>query len=97
MAIDASTPATESTLYQLVSPELKQNCSMCFSFYYYMYGNDTGTLNINIYHNRSIHNALSIVGDQGQQWYKGEIEIADIYQPYRVSELETKIQLLHLM
>lgn len=82
--MDASTPATEDTLYQIVSPELSQQCTMCFSFYYYMYGNDTGSLNVFLYQNKTYNLIWDKKGEQGKQWIMGIIEItSDI--PYRVS------------
>ena len=81
--MDASTPATESTLYQIVSPELSQQCPMCFSFYYYMYGNETGSLNVFLYQNNTYNLVWEKQGDQGKKWLMGNVELnTDL--PFRV-------------
>ncbi|XP_067933256.1 uncharacterized protein [Watersipora subatra] len=84
LATDASSSATNSTIYQLVSPQLKQNCSMCFTFSYYMYGNGTETLNVNLFYNNTIQNMMSIRGRQGKTWLKGQFPITDVYTAYKI-------------
>lgn len=58
---------------------------MCFTFYYYMYGNDTGSLNVYLHYNGKTHTELSIIGEKGQKWLQGQVEITAVDVPYKVS------------
>ena len=45
------------------------------NFYYHMYGDDMGDLDIEIYNGNNYINIFSISGDQGNQWIKDSIPI----------------------
>ena len=45
------------------------------NFYYHMYGDDMGDLDIEIYNGNNYVNIFSISGDQGNQWIKDSIPI----------------------
>ncbi len=57
------------------------------TFYYYMYGSDMGTLQIDLYYNGSWHNAINtnwngtyatnISGNQGFDWYMATVDISE--------------------
>ena len=83
MGLDVS-KATEGSTYQLASQELKQNCSMCFTFYYYLYSINNSTINVNLVYNKVTHNEMTIAKGQEKGWHRSQVEITDIYVTYKV-------------
>ena len=84
MAVNLSA-ATKDSTYKLASQELRQNCTMCFTFYYYMYNVNNGSLNVNVIFNNTTHNRFHVTHTHEQRWFQGQIEITDIYTTYLVS------------
>ena len=79
MYIETSIPRVPGDKAWLSSPVILQmSDTICFSFYYYMYGEDVGTLNVII---RSIDSGSvssplwSVFGEKGDFWLKGQIAI----------------------
>ena len=80
MYIETSIPRVPGDKAWLSSPVILQmSDTICFSFYYYMYGEDVGTLNVII---RSIDSGSvssplwSVFGEKGDFWLKGQIAIS---------------------
>lgn len=46
MYIEASSPRTTGDAARLISPLYQDNQAVCLSFWYHMYGNGIGTLNV---------------------------------------------------
>ena len=79
MYIETSIPRVPGDKAWLSSPVIPQmSNTICLSFYYYMYGEDVGTLNVII---RSIDSGSvssplwSVFGEKGDFWLKGQIAI----------------------
>ncbi|KAL5006372.1 hypothetical protein ScPMuIL_015178 [Solemya velum] len=61
---------------RLVSQRFEQSQMICdFTFYYYMYGADIGSLNIYRKENQANRLLWSLSGDQGQRWTKQSISV----------------------
>lgn len=56
----------------------------CLKFSYYMYGDNTGTLNVLVDDGQGEITEWSRTGDQGQQWNQAEINL-NFTTPSRVS------------
>ena len=84
MAINVS-KATKGSTYQLASQELKQNCSMCFTFNYYLSSINNSTINVNlVLINKTAGKTMLSLTDRDNTWHKGQVEIADIDTEYTV-------------
>ena len=66
----------------LVSPKIypkrdNDERSLCFAFFYHMYGRHMGTLNINFIEAGSLqlHNLWSRSGEVGQEWLEGQVHL----------------------
>lgn len=65
----------------MISPEVLNTAHKCstISFYYHMYGDDIGSLNLYLVHDPppyQLDNPVwGLVGNQGNKWIKGELNI----------------------
>ncbi|XP_013393211.1 MAM and LDL-receptor class A domain-containing protein 1 [Lingula anatina] len=76
MYIEVSAPRKVNDIARLTSPKYKDNQAMCLQFYYHMYGQDIGTLNVFAKVNQALGSAVfSMKGDQGNKWQVGQATI----------------------
>ncbi|XP_013397768.1 MAM and LDL-receptor class A domain-containing protein 1-like [Lingula anatina] len=76
MYIEVSAPRKVNDIARLTSPKYKDNQAMCLQFYYHMYGQDIGTLNVYAKVNQALGGAVfSMKGDQGNKWQVGQATI----------------------
>ncbi|KAJ6218559.1 hypothetical protein RDWZM_009716 [Blomia tropicalis] len=89
--LESSYPRTPNEAARLYSP-VYQNLNgiedICFQFYYHMYGSAIGSLRVYVLERSQILKELAprleLIGDQGNQWLKAQIEINAINgQPLR--------------
>ena len=64
MYIETSSPRVQGDVAKLTSPMLKFSGNMCLKFFYHMYGETIGKLDVTI-NGRSV---FSRMGNQGNKW-----------------------------
>ncbi|XP_046856282.1 MAM and LDL-receptor class A domain-containing protein 1-like isoform X6 [Xenia sp. Carnegie-2017] len=81
--IETSSPRQQGDKAWLVSQSFF-NSRKCLTFYYHMYGNDIGSLNVyrKIYGNK--YSAWSKSGNQGNAWLKAQVYVDGIYYTYKI-------------
>ncbi|XP_041467171.1 MAM and LDL-receptor class A domain-containing protein 1-like [Lytechinus variegatus] len=78
MYIEADPPQKEGDLALLIGPHMSHDTdtTSCWSFYYNMYGKDTGSLEVLLNENSGTTTILSVLeGDQGMFWLRESIEV----------------------
>ncbi|XP_035658189.1 MAM and LDL-receptor class A domain-containing protein 1-like [Branchiostoma floridae] len=75
MYIETSSPRVPGDAAILASPEFPMtNQQHCLQFYYHMYGQNIGTLNVFIQMGSTLGSAVwTLTGDQGNQWSPAEV------------------------
>lgn len=78
--IESSNPRQPGDYAWLQSPALEPSAALCMSFWFNMYGEDTGYLNIWIrLTNETMNSAVKVwstLGDRGQGWTSGRVGFA---------------------
>ncbi|XP_028397063.1 A disintegrin and metalloproteinase with thrombospondin motifs 3-like isoform X2 [Dendronephthya gigantea] len=76
MFIEASNPQRQDHRARLISPEVNAR-QACLTFYYHMWGSDTGKLRVKFLTESGYMNqyAWSKIGDQGRKWTRAEVNI----------------------
>ena len=76
LLMESSVPATNGSQFLLLSPDVTSAEDRCYSFWYYMYGNETGSLAVSLLDKSNTHRtAWQLSGDQGQGWKEGVINL----------------------
>ncbi len=76
MYIEASAPRVTNDKARLISPVRGQTSAECVTFYYSMYGNTMGTLNLYMMVNGNRGSPIwSRSGDQGKNWILGSVTV----------------------
>ena len=87
--IESSAPRRPGDRAWLQSPTLQASTPVCLSFWYNMYGADTGSLNILVWPTTASPNASTLVwsqqGDQGNSWNIGRVSVYNSL-PFYVSD-----------
>ncbi|XP_013390343.1 MAM and LDL-receptor class A domain-containing protein 1 [Lingula anatina] len=81
--IETSSPRVRGDTAQVASPYFEGTSKKCFSFYYNMYGDGMGSLNLILQEfGRKPRIAWSKKGDQGQGWKKANLQLtpAKVFQ-----------------
>lgn len=92
MYIESSAPRVTGDKARLVSPVYPPSGPKCFSFYYHMYGVDTGSLNVYVALNQTSATFSTealmwkVSGNNQNQWNFGQFGISTQYtsKPYQV-------------
>lgn len=80
--IETSAPSGPGNKSQLIGPVMVSPPGICrMNFYYHMYGNDIGELNVYVknVNSGSLSLLWSGVGDRGNRWWRGEMTINVAY------------------
>ena len=87
MYIESSNPRSKGHKAWLKSPDFSPTLGRCLSFWYHMYGEDIGSLNVLIYQNGSRSAPIwTLSGAQGGLWRPSRVTIkSDV--PHSVSIL----------
>ena len=85
--IETSAPRRTGDKARLISPQVTNTQAQCLQFYYHMYGQNIGTLNIYVQTGNTlpIASVWSRTFNQGNNWIKGLTTI-QASQPYNVSQ-----------
>ncbi len=86
MYIESSGPDPNDKAY-LVSPRYSKNTGACqVSFWYHMSGEHIGHLKVHIMRRPGFYGnpAWKILGDQGNEWHEGIVNITDVVGNYQV-------------
>lgn len=75
MMIEASWPREDGESAKIILPPVEKDGVYHLSFFYHMYGQDIGRLNIHRKTQDGLHTVLQKGGDQGEQWYPQTLEI----------------------
>ncbi|XP_021371354.1 MAM and LDL-receptor class A domain-containing protein 1-like [Mizuhopecten yessoensis] len=76
MYIEASLPRKLGDTARLISPSYTDSQAMCVQFYYHMYGNSAGALNVYIQTNGQLGRAgFTMSNNGGNNWHLGEITV----------------------
>jgi hypothetical protein len=75
--IDASAPRVQGDTARFFSQDLDSSLPSCMHFWYTMYGNSVGTLNVKVARRSDGGNTTlwSLSGNQGQAWQQGSIKV----------------------
>ena len=74
--VEASSPAQEGDKARLLSKQFPATAGRCLSFWYHMYGESTGTLNVYLKEKDGKSTlAWSKSGDQGDQWKEAKLTL----------------------
>ena len=78
MYLEASDPSKQGDVALLSSPEFTVTDPKCVQFYYHMYGDGVGALHVGLVEPNSgvTVNLWSTVGEAGDDWKEGYLEIA---------------------
>ena len=86
--IESSAPRRSGDRAWLQSPTLQASTPVCLSFWYNMYGADTGFLNVLVWPTTGSPNTSTLVwsqqGDQGRDWNLGRVSVYNSL-PFHVS------------
>ena len=71
------------------------NSRKCLTFYYHIYGNNIGSLNVyrKIYGNK--YSVWSKSGNQGNAWLKAQVYVDGIYYTYKVHDFMCDFKTFH--
>ncbi|XP_033751986.1 MAM and LDL-receptor class A domain-containing protein 1-like [Pecten maximus] len=77
MYTETSAPRVQGDKANLRSPSYPASQQKCLTFWYHMYGQDIGTLNIYISTYNQLGNSVwSLYGNQGNTWHKGQVTVS---------------------
>lgn len=90
--IESSAPRKPGDKARLISPQITSTSPMCMSFYYHMYGQHIGTLNVYLKTGNTLPRSAvwSKSLNQGNKWILGQTTI-QATQPYNVGSFKMKI------
>lgn len=71
--IETSSPRVSGDNAKLIKSGLSFRTKKCLSFYYHMYGDSMGTLNVFVGQRKIFTKS----GDQGNQWKKASVDVTD--------------------
>ncbi|KAK3751772.1 hypothetical protein QZH41_013230, partial [Actinostola sp. cb2023] len=72
---ESSSPVTPGHTTRLISKEFVNNSTRCMIFFYSMYGDGMGTLNVYIKQTGTMVKVWDKSGNQGNQWHRGYVTI----------------------
>ncbi|XP_013781838.1 zonadhesin-like [Limulus polyphemus] len=89
MYIEASAPRKENDTARLYSPVYPaDNSNSCFTFWYHMFGAQTGYLRIYVKSSMHVLAELSPdwekFGDQGNQWLEGQVPVPELITEFQI-------------
>jgi meprin B len=89
MYIEASSPRKTGDVAILRSKAYPATTERCLHFYYHMYGKNIGKLSVThslvTDHDQSSEQELwTLSGDQGDSWFKADVQLPAASDPYRV-------------
>ena len=73
MYIETSSPRAQGDNAELVKSGLSFSTKKCLSFYYHMYGDSMGTLNVYVGQKKIFTKS----GNQGNQWHLAKVDVTD--------------------
>lgn len=76
-------PGDQAWLKSIIFP--KSSAQKCLNFWYHMNGNGIGSLQINIWYENSIQQAIwRLSGDKGDKWFEGRVSFISPNMTYRI-------------